>query len=282
MLSNGLRAVCTALGVCIVFGAAAESKAEEPQRTGWYVGAGVGVNWTSDMKQAGQNQDATCYPEYDCSDLPNGVPEGYRWNYDLDADAGTAFEVSIGRMFDRVRPELSFTQRKNNLQQTFSSISYLDGSAPTLTGVEYDSTASVDDLRTRTLSLNVYYDFPSAESRITPYLGAGLGLSFVRVSGARYSAEYPEQFRCNGRSCNVRQDVDFYDTAFSKHLYAGADYSLNDRFLLGMKLSYAMVDDIEDRNAYSEQPIPGVTSLTKISDMNHWSLTFGLKYLLGN
>ena len=27
--------------------------AGEPKRSGWYVGAGAGVNWTSEMKQAG-------------------------------------------------------------------------------------------------------------------------------------------------------------------------------------------------------------------------------------
>ena len=45
------------------------------------------------------------------------------------------------------------------------------GSATTpLLGSSYESsaTARVDDLTTRTLSANVYYDFPLARSRITP------------------------------------------------------------------------------------------------------------------
>lgn len=282
-LPDKLRNVGTVLWFCAIFGVAGEGMAEEPQRPAWYMSAGIGVNWTSDMKQKGRNRDATCYPEYDCSGLSGGAPEGYRWKYDLDSDSGTAFEISIGRrMFDLMRLELSIAQRKNDIESEFSSISYLDGSAPTPSGEEFSAVAAVDDLTTRTLSLNVYYDFPLAESRITPYLGAGLGLSFIKVSGLYYNAEYPENLRCNGKSCNVRQDASLHDTAFSKHLYAGADYSLNDRFLLGLKLSYTMVDDVSDTGSYSVQPIPGVTSRTEISDMDHWSLTLGLKYLFGN
>ena len=50
---------------------------------------------------------------------------------------------------------------------------------------------------------------------------------------------------------------------------------------MGLKLSYSLVDDMEDRDSYSEHPVPDLTSLTEIKDMKHWSLMFGLKYRLG-
>ena len=280
-----LRAIGAALAICAVLGAAGQSTAGEPKRSAWYVSAGIGMNWTSGMKQTGWNRDTICYPENDCGHV-GGAPEGYRWFYDLDSDRGTAFEISIGRMFDNARLELSAAQRNNNVEQKFTGITYLDGSAIVSDpGSNYTSaaTVAVDDLTTRTLSLNVYYDFPLPASRLVPYLGAGLGFSLVELSGLYFHIQYsckdpasdcdrPEQY-------NSRQDVDLTDTVLSKHLYAGVDYRLDDRFLVGLKLSYSLVDDLEDRSSYSEHPVPGLTNLTEISGMNHWSLMFSVKYL---
>ena len=144
--------------------------------------------------------------------------------------------------------------------------------------------SSVGDVRTRTLSLNAYHDFPIAESRITPYLGAGLGLSVVKLSGLHYRSQYScrPNARCDKPGqYNNRQDVDLSDTVLSGHLYAGADCRVNDRFLLGLKMSYSLMGDIEDRGAYSEHKIADLTNLTEISGIDQWSLMVGLKYLFG-
>ena len=71
-----LRAILGILGVCIVLGASGGNAAGEPQRSGWYVGAGVGANWSSGMEQAGRNRDTICYPNDDCSGRPGGMPDG--------------------------------------------------------------------------------------------------------------------------------------------------------------------------------------------------------------
>ncbi len=289
-LSSGkFRAGIAALGVCIFLAAATgQSAAGERPHSGWYLGAGIGANWTSGMKQVGHNRDTTCYPDDDCGHLVNGAPEGYRWFYDLDMTRGAAFEISIGHRFDDVRLELSATQRTSGVEQEFTGIAYLDGSAIVpAANSDYESTSmtSVGDLRTRTLSLNAYYDFPLAESRIAPYLGAGLGLSLVELSGLYYHSRYScrQNVQCGEPGqYDSRQAVDLSDTVLSGHLYAGADYSLDDRFLLGLKLSYSLVGDIVDRSAYSEHKIADITNLTDISGIDQWSLTIGLKYLFGD
>ena len=283
-----LCAVLAALAMCAALGAAVEAVAEEPKGSGWYVGAGVGMGRISDMRQAGRNRDTTCYPNDDCTRI-GGSPEGYRWFYDLDADSGVALDIAIGRAFNQLRLELSLAQRKNDLKQKFHASSYLDGS-PIASNPESNyassSTASADSLTTRTLSLNAYYDFPLPQSRFTPYLGAGVGLSFVRLSKLYYRSRYrcrnpasdcdrPEQY-------DSLEEVDLSDTVFSKHLHAGVDYRLRDAILLGLKFSYSMVDDMEDENRYDRHPIPGLASVTKISDMDHWSLMFAVKYFFGD
>ena len=88
------RAIRGILGVCIVLGAAGGSAAGEPRRTGWYVGAGTGVNWSSSMKQVGHTRDTTCYPNNDCSHLHDGMPDGYRQRYDLEPAAGGNYSLS--------------------------------------------------------------------------------------------------------------------------------------------------------------------------------------------
>ena len=42
-----------------------------------------------------------------------------------------------------------------------------------------------------------------------------------------------------------RQDADLSDTVLAGHLHVGADYSLNDKVSLGLKLTCSMMGDIE-------------------------------------
>ena len=116
------------------------------------------------MDQEGWNRETTCYPTAACFD-EDPVPEisGYHWRYGIDADAGAAFEISAGRIFDRIRLELSLTQRKNNLNQIFRGITDYDGMPMEERSggrVVSNARASIDHLSVSTLSLNAYYDFP--------------------------------------------------------------------------------------------------------------------------
>ena len=110
----------------MVFAGSGEAGAE-PERSGWSIGGGIGLNWTDQIEQEGWNRDTNCYPDScDNPGPPPGIP-GYRWMYDLDVDAGSAFAISVGRMFDRWRLEVSAAQRSNSLERKFKSINELDG-----------------------------------------------------------------------------------------------------------------------------------------------------------
>ncbi|MCY3825632.1 MAG: outer membrane beta-barrel protein [Nitrospinae bacterium] len=288
-LSRKQCGITAALAVCAFLSAAGAGYAQETKPAGWYVGLGLGINKTSTLEQAGHNRDNTCYPEDDCSHLAGGAPEGYRWYYDLDADDGAAFEISVGRTLGAFRLELALAQRKNDVEQKFTDITYLDGSRSMprpVSNYESRASASVDALTTRTLSLNAYYDFSLAGSRFTPYLGAGAGVSFVELSGVYFEAWYscknpasdcdmPEQY-------NGRQNEDLTDTVLSAHLHAGLDYRMSDKMQLGLKLTYSVVGDMEDvKGGYDFHPVAGLSNFTTISGMNHWSVMFGVKYFFG-
>ena len=188
--------VFTVGAILMVFAASGEAGAE-PERSGWYVGGGIGANWTSRIDQAGWNRDTYCYPDSSSCAVPGpseNIP-GYRWMYDLDMDAGSAFEISVGRLFNRWRLELSAAQRNNAIEQKFKNVTFLDGrldTRPPGNMVTSNSMSRIDDLTTRTLSVNAYYDFTDVFERITPYLGVGLGVAFVEISGVHFSTNYED------------------------------------------------------------------------------------------
>ena len=164
-------------GILVLLCSISDVAAQSRERSGWYVGGGIGSNWASDIDQEGWNRDPLCYPTDACFDA-DPIPEisGYRWRYNIDATAGAVFEIAAGRIFDRTRLELSLAQRKNGLDQVFRSITDYDGMPMEErrggSAVSYTQ-ASIDHLSVRTLALNAYYDFPDALGGISPYLGGG-------------------------------------------------------------------------------------------------------------
>ena len=273
------------MGAGVLIGMVAEAGAQS-RRSQWYAGGAAGANWPSRMEQEGHNLDTTCYPGEDCDRLPGGRPPGYRWRYDVEGRIGTAYEFSLGRMFSHLRVEFSATRQQNDIDSDFSGISYVDGS-PILsieTDIRSEGRASVGDLTIRTLSLNLYYDLPSASNRVTPYAGAGLGIGFVDVTDLFYEVSYsgpggpydpPLKFYAS------RTDEDLSDTTLTKHLYAGVDFGLTERMLLGVKLSHTRMGNFVATGGYEVHPIPGLTSETRFSGMNHWSLGLTAKLLFG-
>ena len=267
----------------------------EQVRSGWYVGAGIGASWTSTINQEGWNRDTYCYP--DSCDEPGLSKElagvsipGYRWKYDLDTDTGSAFEISIGRYFNRLRLEFTAALQKNDIDQQFSSITFLDGrlnSPPPGNRVTANFVSRIDDFLTRSVSFNAYYDFTDAFDRITPYLGIGLGAAFAEVSGVYYSTNY-QALADPSRDLSFydsSQDTDMTDTVLFGNIHAGADYRLSDRILAGLKLTYSIMDDIKYTGSYLKHPVhredPDFANHTKFSDIQQWSVMVTLKYLLG-
>lgn len=220
---------------------------------------------------------------------------GYRWSYDLDVGVGSAFEIAVGRAFNRLRLEISAAQRKNDVDQQFTNITYLDG-RPLSTytpsknkGVMSNGTARIDDITTRTLSFNAYYDFLDTFPIMTPYLGVGLGVAFVKISGVYFSSDYKDPAKPSRDDLsryNSRKDSDESDTVLVGNLYAGADYSLTDETLLGVKFTYSMMDDVEDTGGYLYHPVheenPAFTSHERFSGPRQWSVMMTVKYLFGD
>ena len=258
--------------------------AGESGRSGWYVSAAAGLSRMAEMSQTGTNRDPTCYPNDSCAGL---VLDGYRWVYDLDADQGSAFEVALGYRIDDIRVELSARRQASDLEHRFRSISLLDGSTvPAGPASPYRSNVetSLDALESRTLSVNLYRDFALSGTALTPYLGAGAGVSRTKVTGLYYRNLYSCSAGCDAgppESFESWQETDLSDMVLSGHLHAGMDYRVSDAFSLGVKATYSVLQDMEDESGYRVHAIDGMTSTTTISDMSQLSVLFAVTYLFG-
>ena len=280
------------LVLCSVSDASAQSGT---RRSGWYVGSGGGANWASDINQTGFNRDPLCYPTDACFDEdPRPEVSGYRWGYDLDAGAGAMFELSTGFILNRARLELSFAQRRNDIDQMFRSVTTLEGIAMENrqnTAVTSHTESSIDDLAVRILAFNAYYDFRDAASGFSPYVGGGVGPAFVDIHGVRFTDEYLDTAG-NGAahdpplsSYNARLDADFSDTVLAGHLHAGTDFGLNERTTLGAKLTYSMLADIEYTGGYQLHSAhaldPNFTHTDTFTGTRYWTLLFTVRHVFG-
>ena len=289
-----MRFAFVTLCILICASAAINAASAETGRSGWYFSVGTGLALNSGMDQEGWNRDTVCYPTDPCF-VADPVPalSGYRWGYAIDADAGTEFEITLGRALGPLRLEVSASQSKNNIEQEFASLEYLDGS-PWIgrEGIVSNDVASIGDLTTRIVALNVYRDFAAAHRALTPYIGIGLGAAFVKISDVKYSNDYqdtaesPPIYDPPLSFYNSITDVDYSDTVAAGRLHAGADYNLNDRMLLGAKLTYTLVDDMADTGVYDSHPMqqegdPPFTNQTTFDATHSWSLAVTLKHQLG-
>ncbi len=251
-------------------------------QSGWYVEAGVGVALRSTMKQAGRNSDDICYPTNICSQ----APAGYRWYYDLPADQGTALSISAGRSWQHMRVEIAGMQLRTNLDQVFTGLTFLDGKS-VLPNPDSDYTTSaiamIGDLTVRGLRLNANFYIPLGLVRLSPYLGGGLGASFLKVSDLFYHGQYG----CAVAACDVdpsyydsQQATDLTDTVLSKHVYAGTDYAISDRIRLNLQVAYHLTGILSYEDPYVFHPKDDITSITEVSGIRHFSVLLSVRHLL--
>ena len=278
---------------CAVLAATPVAEAGE---SGWYFSAGGAVALGSGMDQEGWNRDTVCYPTGACF-VADPAPEiaGYRWRYAIDADPGAGFELTCGRRFGPLRLEVSGSQSRNDIEQDFAALEYLDGRpwAAREGSVVSNDVASIGYFTTRVLALNLYRDFRAPNRVLTPYLGAGLGAAFAEVSELLYSNDYqdtsesPPVYDPPLSYYNSRQDVDHSDTAAVVRLHAGADWALNEGILLGARLTYSRVGKIEDTGTYAQHPMqkegdPPFTNQTTFDAAHGWNLGLTLKRRFGS
>ncbi len=152
--------------------------------------------------------------------------------------------------------------------------------------------ASIDDLVVRSFSLNAYYDLLGARIGISPYIGFGLGAAQVVMAGAHFSNDHQET-SVGGQVYdpplsfyNSRQDGDLSDAVPVGSVHAGADYTVGDRTILGLKLTFSMTGGAEVRGKYSTHPMhsldPDFPNHNTFAGARQWTLTLNARRIFGN
>ena len=280
----------TRCAICFAALAAFATGAE----AGWYVSGGTGIALHSSMEQTGWNTDNVCYPTDACFAM-NPVPRvpGYRWRYAIDADAGAALAIALGREFGRFRTEVSVAHSRNDLEQAFVDIEYLDGSerAPLDGSVVADVTTSIGALTTRAASLDIYRDLAPPGARVTPYVGIGLGAAFTTIRNLHFSADYrdtspvPQAYDPPLSFYGGTQDATHADTVLATRVHVGADYLTGENTRLGARLTCSLIEGTQDDGTYSSHPMhaqdPGFRNRNTFDSSRNCSIALTLKRRLG-
>ena len=266
-----------------VLGALLMANPAKAQQTGWYLGAGLGMNRIGAFDQTGFNADMNCYPGFQC----DSAPAGYRWFYDIEADSGSALELAAGRAWSNWRAEIALTRLDNAIDQQFTGIEFLNGSPVQSTAqsdYRMNTMADIGDFAIDSFSLNLYRDFPGP-GVLMPYLGAGLGAARAEIT----ELYFEERYTCISEVCrgrpqgefDSRQRTDLSDTVYFAQLFAGADYDIGENLKLGLKLAWRHIDEFSAIGSYLEHASAAGGNTNAFSATSHWSASIELKRFFG-
>ena len=164
--------------------------ADSGRATGLYLRGAAGVSFPE-----GLAQDFSYSPSY----LPIVAPPTAKAS---DLGGGAAWSAAIGFQYAKTRTEIEYRRFD------------LDADEVALTGGAVPSTITdAGDVSVQAIMSNVYFDLVNS-SRLTPYVGAGVG-------GARVENELGER-----------------DAAFAYQGRAGVDFGLSDALSIGVEFSY--------------------------------------------
>ena len=156
--------------------------------------------------------------ELDSYDYPNGS------DVNVNADNGLSFGGVVGYAFEngyRIEGEVDY--QKNDFDKM--EVSYLGVSETFFLKGNITSLA---------VFVNGYYDFKN-ESRVTPFIGAGLGFANIAVSDYNYADSalaYDE---------DERDD----DTVFAYQFSAGVGFEVTESITLDLRYRYVATENVE-------------------------------------
>lgn len=176
-------------------------------------------------------------------------PGGAQANVDSDYDGGYNLGIAVGTKipaWSGVRAELALSYAQNDAD----SIDFSGNGA----GEE----GNVDgDISSTSIFANVLYDIETSHERFTPYIGAGIGVSFIDSS-----------ISYGGLPVRINDE----DEVFAAQLIAGAAYKLNDQLDLTFDARYSRAFDVELTRVGPAGPA------AVSDDFDNLSLNVGLRF----
>ena len=288
---------------------------------GLYLSGDFGMNFGASLDSNGATNDrASICDEYinpsyasvtddgqgkSCTDPARGRGDG--WDNGFGSDEGPLFALALGyRLADSpLRAELEYFYRDTGYDET--------STIPSAVGVNLDKIAQeivtatdrIDSMTSHNVFANLYMDF-AGTGRMTPYLGAGVGLGFTDVdygsvwsrnpdpAAIRTGAGLPnvDEIRQNLAATTSVVDDELSDTLFGYQLMAGLDYALTEHLVAGLKARWVHYEDFRETGIVwdplrSHPPYlrksgadrEKVEGAFKLRDIEIWAISLNLKYL---
>ncbi|MCY4158474.1 MAG: hypothetical protein OXF48_02550, partial [Bacteroidetes bacterium] len=213
---------------------------------------------------------------------------GYRWFYKIPTDPGLSFQVGAGKEHRSLRIDLNLRYSFRNLEQIFNRLTSLDDS-PTPeydpdSGVISTVTATIGRLQVASIRVNTFINLlPSQDRAFRPYLGIGTGVSRATVTDLYFEERFScENLPCKGdvSSYDSLQDEDLADIVLLASGHAGVEYALTEKFLAGIRFSYALHQTLSSEGTYIEHKVEELTNSTNFSKLNLITTMATVRYRL--
>ncbi len=249
--------------------------------SGAYVSSELGLNVASGVTMTGRSNDENSYcDEYlvGAGEVPATCPAPHQnltdpWQDTFDGGLGILAGMAAGysfrdhfpnRLLGGLRVELEYVYRDSQYGQSASPVFQASGVNAQKADGELSSVQErLGGIDSHNLFGNLYYDFFN-NSRFTPYVGVGGGVSLTRIewdsawhrnidpalitSGdGVLSGAVLETFRQRASGSTSRANTRLEDLLFGFQVLFGVDYLLTDAVSLGLKGRWAKYSEFRDR-----------------------------------
>lgn len=283
---------------------------------GLYIGLDMGISIPGelDVKSSGVNNPTRCDPLlYPGGVLPAALgtdeactdsTERPLLENSFNLGSGLAAGVTVGYAFKNpnLRVEAEYLNSRSSGENKRINLGSAGndalGTKDSEWSADHPPTEELDNISSQRFFLNAYYDFPTS-SRLTPYLGAGVGLSLNDMSyGAKFerrtdladgAPEDEQVWRQAAAGTVSEHDADISGTSLAFQAIGGFDYALDDRVALVAKFRWIYSRSFEEEDKVwkrirSHTPVrdngdPFTTDFD-IGSSHNFAATLGLKYAL--
>ena len=291
-------------------------------QSGFYFGSEWGANFGSSLDMVGFSNDraSVCdeyinpafdtvmgtlgYENYNCTGVNRG--QGDDWQNAFDSAKGPLFGMALGYRFadNSFRFELEYFYRDTGHDQTSDIPGATGASGDKLAQEIQVATDRIGSLTSHNLFANLYFDFKNA-SRLTPYVGVGVGTGFTNMDyGSLWQRNLDvnaimtgegldnvEQIRQTLAGSTSSAQTVLSDTLFGYQVLFGVDYALTEVLLLGVKGRWVNFHSFRNDDSIVWDPLRShppnlrrdgsepVSGGLEVGDIQMFGVGLNLKYL---
>ena len=247
-------------GACVLALAGAgltPGSASAQPASGFYLSQEIGLNVAPAVALLGNSTDrASRCDEFinprfaevpGCTDPNRGSGAGWKTTYNR--AAGILAGLSAGYRFGgRLRVEAEWFHRESAYDQTAPVTSATGDTFAKLDGEIQRAEDRIGSLSSQNVFANAYVDFPG-RSRVTPYVGAGVGIGLTALDYGDLWARNPNpaaigtaaglpneaEIRRNLAATTTSKQAELHDRLTGYQVLGGVDYAMSDAVSLGIK-----------------------------------------------